>query len=82
MICQLQEDAPISKALILNLSIKELVIPINVSDTHWCVVMAKCVSYHWVVTMYNLSPHIKVLQLEKQLPQIINFIIDANFLPL
>lgn len=82
MIRQLRRDAPISKALVLNPSTDRLVIPINVSDTHWCVAMAECVSHHRVVTVYNSSPHIGVSQLERQLPQIINYIIDANSLPL
>lgn len=82
MIRQLRRDAPASKALVLNPSTDRLVILINVCDTHWCVAMAKCVSHYRVVTVYNSSPHIGVSQLERQLPQIINYIIDANSLPL
>lgn len=82
MIRQLRQDAPASKALVLNPSTDRPVIPINVCDTHWCVAIAECISHYRVVTVYNSSPHIGVLQLERQLPQIINYIIDANSLPL
>lgn len=82
MIWQLRWDAPTPKALVLNLSTNRLIIPINVCDTHWCIAMAKCISNYRVVTMYNSSLYIGVLQLERQLPQIINYIIDVNSLPL
>lgn len=74
MIRQLRRSAPASKALILNSSTNRLVIPVNVSDSHWCVVMAECFNHHRVVTVYNSAPHIGVSQLERQLPRVIDYI--------
>lgn len=82
MLDNLRQKIPVTHGLFLEPLTERIVIPLNVRNSHWCVAMAECVNQCRIVTVYNSLPSIDASELNRDLPLLVDCIVDKNPLSL
>ena len=82
MLANLRQNVAVANALVLKLSTERIVIPLNVCNNHWCLAMAECVNRRRSITVYNSAPSIGIDELRRNLPWLVDCIVDKNPLSL